>query len=79
MNLRIITFSKSVFLVTTMSMLGLAPKASSASANKVQPAPEYPVKKSANGRYLVDAKGAPFLIAGDARSTVILTKEIIIR
>jgi hypothetical protein len=36
------------------------------SANIVQPAAAYPLKKSANGRYLVDSKGAPFLIAGDA-------------
>lgn len=28
--------------------------------------PAYPVKKSANGRYLVDQKNVPFLIAGDA-------------
>jgi hypothetical protein len=35
-------------------------------ANAVQPAPAYPLKKSATGRYLVDSKGAPFLLAGDA-------------
>ena len=29
-------------------------------------APAYPLKVSANGRYLVDQKGAPFLIAGDS-------------
>jgi hypothetical protein len=28
--------------------------------------PVYPLKKSANGRYLVDQKGVPFLIAGDS-------------
>src|ERR1043166_8384976 len=32
----------------------------------VQPLPAYPLKKSANGRYLVDSKGVPFLVAGDA-------------
>jgi len=36
------------------------------SAATVQPLPAYPLKKSANGRYLVDSKGAPFLVAGDA-------------
>ncbi len=35
-------------------------KASSASF------PAYPVKVSANGRYLVDQKNTPFLIAGDS-------------
>src|SRR6516225_2963170 len=35
-------------------------------AETVQPLPAYPLKKSANGRYLVDSKGAPFLVAGDA-------------
>src|SRR6185369_1907931 len=34
--------------------------------NTVQPLPAYPLKKSSNGRYLVDSKGAPFLLAGDA-------------
>ncbi|HWV98477.1 MAG TPA: DUF4038 domain-containing protein [Candidatus Acidoferrum sp.] len=32
----------------------------------IQPPPAYPLKKSANGRYLVDSKGAPFLLTGDA-------------
>jgi hypothetical protein len=34
--------------------------------NTVQPRPAYPLKKSTNGRHLVDSKGAPFLLAGDA-------------
>src|SRR5580765_3188924 len=29
-------------------------------------APAYPLKKSANGRYLVDQNGAPFLLAGES-------------
>src|SRR5262249_9683597 len=40
-----------------------------ASAGHSPPAaggPAYPLKKSANGRYLVDQKGKPFLVAGDA-------------
>ena len=28
----------------------------------MQPVAAYPLKKSANGRYLVDSKGAPFLL-----------------
>src|SRR5262245_52488784 len=28
--------------------------------------PAYPLKKSGNGRYLVDQRGKPFLVAGDA-------------
>src|ERR1035437_7021870 len=47
-------------------------KASSASV------PSYPVKVSANGRYLVDQNNAPFLIAGDnphALVTMISVKE----
>ena len=35
-------------------------------SNTVEPPPAYPLKKSANGRYVVDSKGAPFLVAGDA-------------
>src|SRR5262249_25270214 len=31
-----------------------------------QASPAYPLRKSANGHYFVDAKGAPFLLAGDA-------------
>ncbi len=49
--------------------LCLPPRARSAdlpSSNTVQPPPAYPLKKSANGRYLVDSKGAPFLVAGNA-------------
>lgn len=37
-----------------------------ASINTVQPAPAYPLRKSPNGRYLVDSKDSPFLVAGDA-------------
>ena len=37
-----------------------------AGASIVQPPPAYPLKKGANGRYLVDSKEAPFLLTGDA-------------
>ncbi len=37
-----------------------------AEANRALPLPVYPLKKSPNGRYLADAKGVPFLVAGDA-------------
>ena len=33
------------------------------SDNTFQPPPAYPLKKSTNGRYLVDSKDAPFLLA----------------
>src|SRR5690348_8035387 len=36
------------------------------SFNTVQPLPAYPLQKSPDGRYLVDSKGSPFLVAGDA-------------
>jgi hypothetical protein len=50
-------------------VLGVSSLARSADippANTVQPPPAYPLKKSAGGRYLVDSKGSPFLLAGDA-------------
>ncbi len=34
--------------------------------------PHYPIKVSANGRYLVDQDGAPFLMAGDAPQSLIV-------
>jgi hypothetical protein len=37
-----------------------------ASGSKYASIPAYPLKVSANGRYLVDQKNAPFLIAGDS-------------
>ncbi|HTL19031.1 MAG TPA: DUF4038 domain-containing protein [Patescibacteria group bacterium] len=37
-----------------------------ATPNTVQPPAAYPLKKSPNGRYLVDSKNVPFLLAGDA-------------
>ncbi len=39
-----------------------------AQANEQKPAsaPAYPLKKSANGRYLVDQKDVPFLVAGES-------------
>jgi hypothetical protein len=48
-----------------------------ASGNTVQPLPAYPLKKSANGRYLVDSKVVPFLVAGDAPQALMvkLTQE----
>jgi hypothetical protein len=37
-----------------------------APANPAKAAPAYPLKKSTNGRYLVDQNDVPFLIAGDS-------------
>ena len=36
------------------------------SSNPARPRPAYPLKTSENGRYLVDQKGVPFLIAGES-------------
>ena len=35
-------------------------------------APVYPVKRSANGRYLVDSAKVPFLIAGDSPQSLMV-------
>ncbi|HTQ10247.1 MAG TPA: hypothetical protein VMI31_09270, partial [Fimbriimonadaceae bacterium] len=49
---------------------GLATLASCGGGGSTTPLPPptwvYPVKVSANGRYLVDQNGKPFLIVGDA-------------
>ena len=55
-----------VALVASLCLLPQARSADLPSSNMGQHPPAYPLKKSANGRYLVDSKGAPFLIAGDA-------------
>jgi hypothetical protein len=53
-------------LATALCYPCSAPSAELSAPNTVQPPPAYPVKKSPNGRYLVDSKGVPFLLAGDA-------------
>jgi len=58
-----------LILAAFVLSLGLLPYARSApapSVNVVRPAAVFPLKKSANGRYLVDSKGVPFLLAGDS-------------
>ena len=55
-----------VALVASLCLLPQARSADLPSTNVIQPSPTYPLKRSANGRYLLDSKGAPFLIAGDA-------------
>src|SRR5260370_38134384 len=57
---------KSIVLAAALCLAPQAYSADIAGANIVQPPPAYPLKKSANGRYLIDSKGAPFLLAGDA-------------
>src|SRR6185437_8765823 len=48
------------------------PAASAAAASPtIPPAPAYPLKVSANRRYLVDQNDRPFLIVGDSPQTVI--------
>ena len=60
------------FITVAVALLAafcLSPQVRSAGlpiGNTVQPRPAYPLKKSANGRYLVDSRNAPFLVAGDA-------------
>ncbi len=39
---------------------------------KASAAPAYPLKASANGRYLVDSNGVPFLVIGDAPHSIIV-------
>jgi Protein of unknown function (DUF4038)/Putative collagen-binding domain of a collagenase len=51
-----------VFVVAAFT----AVRADEAAAQPAQTAPAYPLKKSANGRYLVDQNNVPYLIAGDA-------------
>src|SRR5690242_6387388 len=64
-SIRALGFSAAMSFVLLESTLG----SSAASGANVKPAsssPAYPLKRSANWRYLVDQKGNPFLIAGDA-------------
>ena len=37
--------------------------------------PAYPLKKSANGRYLVDQNGLPFLIAGESPQALMVNRS----
>src|SRR5579859_6283000 len=53
-------------LLLAFCSLSLARGANILAADTVQRLPAYPLQKSGNGRYLVDSKGAPFLVAGDA-------------
>src|SRR5262249_50489001 len=62
----ILVKTPSIFIATVMCVATRAASADLAKANSVQPLPAYPVKQSPNRRYLVDSKGAPFLLAGDA-------------
>jgi hypothetical protein len=58
---------KSILAVgSALLLVASLPAADSPIRDTVQPAAAYPLKKSANGRYLVDSNGAPFLVAGDA-------------
>src|SRR5215468_9721323 len=64
------TFSQDIWCAVAAALaIFLAPSTRSAdlpNSVTVQPPPAYPLKKSPNGRYLVDSKGTPFLLAGDA-------------
>jgi hypothetical protein len=71
MNIILKTLQKApaVAIAAVVAALGVPPQARSADlarSNTIQPPAAYPLKKSANGRGLVDSNGAPFLLAGDA-------------
>ncbi len=55
-----------IFLEPEAGVRCQAQESSRAGVNSVRPVPSYPLKKSANGRYLTDLKGMPFLVAGDS-------------
>jgi Protein of unknown function (DUF4038)/Putative collagen-binding domain of a collagenase len=57
-------------LAATAQVSGLRPKPSSAIS------PAYPLKVSANGRYLVDQNDKPFLIAGDVPQALVTMVSI---
>ncbi len=52
------------FLATTVACVALA-------AQTLPGYPVYPLKASANGRYLTDSNGAPFLLMGDSPQSMI--------
>jgi hypothetical protein len=65
MRALITNFVLPLFL-TALVLTGSPCRVHCAQLSAAQPAAAYPLKKSANGRYLVDSKGSPFLVAGDA-------------
>ena len=46
-------------------------------AGRARAAPAYPLKVSDNGRYLVDAKGHPFLIAGESPQAMMVNVSLV--
>ena len=75
--LKTVSVALAVVLAAVLCPPPQARGAEPASGNTVQPLPAYPLKKSGNGRYLVDSKGVPFLVAGDAPQALMvkLTQE----
>src|SRR5260221_902094 len=55
-------------LLTALALIYWTAPSALAQANDQKPglAPAYPLKKSTNGRYLVDQKDVPFLVAGES-------------
>jgi len=58
------TVSLAALAVVVTACAAVAVPATRVQRDRARPA--FPVRKSANGRYIVDAKGRPFLIAGDS-------------
>src|SRR5262249_48144103 len=56
----------SAAVVVVFGLIGPSRGADQPEVGVLQPPAAFPLKKSADRRYLVDSKGTPFLIAGDA-------------
>lgn len=58
--------------LTSLACFGLKAQVATMSAKAASPgAPVYPLKVSANGRYLVDQRSIPFLIVGETPQTLV--------
>jgi hypothetical protein len=65
-------FALDATVVVLMAAAFTAVHAEEAAAQPAGTTPAYPVKKSANGRYLVDQNNVPYLIAGDAPQSLMV-------
>jgi hypothetical protein len=65
-------FAVNAAVVVLMVPAFTAVHAGKAAAQAATTTPAYPVKKSANGRYLVDQRNVPYLIAGDAPQSLMV-------
>jgi hypothetical protein len=69
--------SHAALIALTTLTLSTAPAAQPPAEKPKPPGPAYPLKTAAGGRYLVDQKGVPFLIAGESPQALMvnLTEE----